>query len=61
MAMKACHSKVLKVDRASEGFPFPSRGFFSTTFGKDWQKKEKAFWEEVSSGKYEQKPVILKK
>jgi hypothetical protein len=36
-------------------------GFFSTIFGKDWQKKEKSFWEEVSSGKYEQKPVILKK
>jgi CheY-like chemotaxis protein len=36
-------------------------GFFSTTFGKDWQKKEKTFWEEVSSGKFEQKPVILKK
>jgi len=25
------------------------------------EKIEKAFWEEVSSGKYEQKPVILKK
>jgi CheY-like chemotaxis protein len=36
-------------------------GFFSTTFGKDWQMKEKTFWEEVSSGKHEQKPVILKK
>jgi len=36
-------------------------GFFSTTFGSDWQKKEKAFWEEVGSGRYEQKPVILKK
>jgi hypothetical protein len=36
-------------------------GFFSTTFGKDWQKKEKAFWEEVSSGRDEQKPVILRK
>jgi hypothetical protein len=46
---------------ASEGLRFPSRGFFSTTFGKDWQKKEKAFWEEIHSGKYEQKPVILKK
>jgi hypothetical protein len=36
-------------------------GFFSTTFGKEWEKSEKTFWEEVSSGKYEQKPVILKK
>ena len=36
-------------------------GFFSATFGKDWQKSQKGFWEEVSSGKYEQKPVILKK
>ena len=36
-------------------------GFFSATFGHDWQKKEEVFWEEVSSGKYEQKPVVLKK
>jgi len=35
-------------------------GFFSTTFEKDWQKSEKAFREEVSSGKHEQKPVVLK-
>ena len=36
-------------------------GFFSATFGKEWQKSQKGFWEEVSSGRYEQKPVILKK
>ena len=35
-------------------------GFFSATFGKEWEKSEKAFYEEVSSGKYEQKPVVLK-
>ena len=36
-------------------------GFFSAIFGKEWEKSEKAFWEEVSSGKYDQKPVVLKK
>lgn len=36
-------------------------GFFSAAFGKDWEKSEKAFYEEVRSGKYEQKPVVLKK
>lgn len=36
-------------------------GFFSDTFGPDWQKDEKAFWSEVVSGKYEPEPVILKK
>ncbi|MGD2125655.1 MAG: response regulator [Desulfobacteraceae bacterium] len=36
-------------------------GFFNATFGPDWQKDEKAFWEEVISGKYEPEPVILKK
>ena len=36
-------------------------GFFSATFGPDWQKDEKAFWQEVMSGKYEPEPVILKR
>lgn len=36
-------------------------GFFSSTFGSDWQKDEKAFWHEVSSGEYRSDPVILKK
>jgi DNA-binding NtrC family response regulator len=33
--------------------------FFSASFGPQWQKDEKTFWEEVASGKYE--PAILKK
>jgi len=36
-------------------------GFFSSTFGSDWQKDEKAFWHEVSSGEYRSDPAILKK
>ena len=36
-------------------------GFFSASFGHDWQKDEKIFWEQVSSGKYYPEPVILKK
>ncbi len=36
-------------------------GFFNATFGPDWQKDEKAFWEEVISGEYQPEPVILKK
>jgi CheY-like chemotaxis protein len=35
--------------------------FFNTSFGRDWQKDEKTFWEQVSSGKYQPEPVILKK
>ena len=35
--------------------------FFMTAFGPDWQKSEKTFWEEVSSGNYKSEPVILKK
>ena len=35
--------------------------FFSASFGHDWQKDEKTFWEQVSSGKYYPEPVILKK
>ena len=36
-------------------------GFFSATFGPDWQKDEKTFWQEVESGRYKPEPVILKK
>ena len=36
-------------------------GFFSAKFGPDWRKDERRFWDEVISGKYEPKPVILKK
>ena len=36
-------------------------GFFNATFGPDWQKNEKAFWDEVASGQYRSDPVILKK
>jgi CheY-like chemotaxis protein len=35
--------------------------YFNTSFGRDWQKDEKTFWEQVSSGKYQPEPVILKK
>ena len=36
-------------------------GFFTETFGPEWQKKEKKFWDQVVSGKYDHKPVIIKK
>ncbi len=36
-------------------------GFFNRAFGSEWQKDEKAFWEQVRSGRYEPKPLILKK
>jgi CheY-like chemotaxis protein len=36
-------------------------GFFDRTFGSDWQKDEKTFWEQVRSGHYEPEPLILKK
>jgi len=36
-------------------------GFFDRTFGSEWQKDEKTFWEEVQSGHYEPKPLIFRK
>lgn len=36
-------------------------GFFTATFGPEWQKGEKTFWDQVISGKYDHKPVIIKK
>jgi DNA-binding response OmpR family regulator len=36
-------------------------GFFTLSFGAEWQKSEKAFWDEVTSGRYAPEPVILKK
>ena len=36
-------------------------GYFDSVFGHGWQKGEKAFWEEVSEGRYEAEPVILNK
>ncbi len=36
-------------------------GFFNATFGPDWQKNEKTFWDEVASGQYRSGPVILDK
>lgn len=36
-------------------------GFFDRAFGSEWQKDEKTFWEQVKSGQYEAKPIILKK
>lgn len=35
-------------------------GFFSAKFGPEWQKGEEEFWDQVTSGKYNE-PVILKK
>jgi len=34
--------------------------FFNQKFGQDWMKDKKEFWEEISSGKYRGKPIILK-
>jgi DNA-binding NtrC family response regulator len=36
-------------------------GVFSEKFGSKWMESEKSFWERITSGKYEPKPVILKK
>jgi DNA-binding response OmpR family regulator len=36
-------------------------GFFNVKFGPGWQKKEKEFWDAVSSGQFDHEPVILKK
>ena len=34
-------------------------GFFNMKFGPDWQQSEKEFWDQVVSGNYEPRPVIL--
>jgi DNA-binding response OmpR family regulator len=36
-------------------------GVFNKKFGSEWMEDEKSFWEQVSSGKYEPRPVILRK
>jgi CheY-like chemotaxis protein len=36
-------------------------GFFNKKFGSRWMEDEKIFWDQVTSGRYEPKPVILKK
>ena len=36
-------------------------GYFNRQFGPAWQKNEKAFWDQVTSGHYPSEPVILKK
>ena len=36
-------------------------GIFNKKFGSRWMEDEKTFWEQVVSGKYEPRPVILKK
>lgn len=33
--------------------------FFNKRFGSDWQRSEKSFWEQVTSGEYDKGPVIL--
>ncbi len=35
-------------------------GFFSEKFGPQWMTDKKEFWDEVVSGEYKSKPVILK-
>jgi DNA-binding response OmpR family regulator len=36
-------------------------GVFNKKFGSQWMENEKTFWEQVASGNYEPRPVILKK
>jgi DNA-binding response OmpR family regulator len=36
-------------------------GFFNKKFGSRWMEDEQTFWAQVTSGRYEPKPVILKK
>lgn len=36
-------------------------GVFNKKFGSQWMEDENAFWEQVTSGNYEPRPVILKK
>jgi len=35
--------------------------FFDSAFGSEWQKDQKSFWQEVTSGNYEPKPLYFKK
>jgi len=36
-------------------------GLFNKRFGSQWMEDEKTFWDQVRSGEYQPKPVILKK
>ena len=36
-------------------------GLFNKRFGSQWMEDEKTFWDQVKSGEYQPKPVILKK
>jgi len=36
-------------------------GFFNRQFGSQWMESETNYWQQVRSGKYQPKPVILKK
>ena len=36
-------------------------GFFSKQFGSEWMESETNYWDQLRSGKYQPKPVILKK
>ena len=36
-------------------------GFFSRQFGSQWMESETNYWQQVRSGKYQPKPVILNK
>jgi len=36
-------------------------GFFNKTFGPQWQQDKSTFWNQVTSGKYDSDPIILKK
>jgi CheY-like chemotaxis protein len=35
--------------------------FFNRQFGSKWMEKEKGFWDRISAGDYEPKPVIFRK
>jgi DNA-binding response OmpR family regulator len=36
-------------------------GVFNKKFGSQWMEDEKTFWDQVTTGNYEPRPVILKK
>ncbi len=54
---------VLTLDRSSGWKKLFERlgDFFNKEFGPQWQKDKSTFWNQVTSGKYDFGPVILKK
>jgi len=55
--------EVLSLDRRSGWRKLFVRlgGFFNMAFGPEWQIDKSTFWEQVTSGEYDAKPVILRK